>query len=260
MSKHFSTAIRSLPAPVRLILSLWDAAIQQAAIPCGACLLRADSIFRLAIGALLLTVATVASGGKPDNVSELELSLLPKYCLDAQFVGKYGDAYTNTSPNAPQWIAVMGKGFWAVHHYCWALLSLNRVQKPSVPTMERQLMREYAINDMNYVINNTDPNFILLPEIYTKIGEVQLLLRHPSDAGNAFAKARSLKPDYWPAYYQWADFLRSAGRKNEARELVEEGLSYSPGSKTLQTLLVDLGGDPKAIKPRETASPTTSNE
>ena len=116
----------------------------------------------------------------------------------------YGDAYTNPSPNAPKWVGLMGKGFWAIHHYCWALINLRRAQKPSMPANERQSTREYAIDDMNYVIENTPADFILLPEIYTKIGEVLLSLKRAPEARDAFAKARALKPDYWPPYFQWA--------------------------------------------------------
>ena len=125
--------------------------------------------------------------GKPDNVTDAEMALLPRYCPDT-FGFKYGDAYTNTSPNAPKWVGMMGKGFWAMHHYCWALINLARAQKPMVPANLRQAMREYAIGDMQYVIENTAPDFIMLPEIYTKIGEVQLLLlpvEHRTGAGES---------------------------------------------------------------------------
>jgi hypothetical protein len=28
----------------------------------------------------------------------------------------------------------MGKSFWAMHHYCWALVNLNRAQRASMPS------------------------------------------------------------------------------------------------------------------------------
>ena len=195
-----------------------------------------------AIGSLLLASSTSVLAGKPDNVTDAEMALLPRYCADVQGF-KYGDAYYNTSPNAPKWVGMMGKGFWAMHHYCWALLTLGRAQKPMVAPNLRQAMREYAIGDMQYVIENTTPDFIMLPEIYTKIGEVQLLLKHPTEANAAFARARSLKPDYWPAYIGWAEYLQRAGEKAKARELVADGLS-SPQAKALRTLFTELGGDP----------------
>src|SRR4029453_2924145 len=93
-------------------------------------------------------------------------------------------------------------------------------------------------------------DFIMLPEIYTKIGEVLLSLKRASEARDAFAKARSLKPDYWPPYFHWAEYLRQAGQRVQAREVVEEGLSYAPQSKALRNLLTELGGNPANVPSR----------
>ena len=82
------------------------------------------------------------------------------------------------------------------------------------------------------------------------IGEAERLQR--------LAKARSLKPSYWPAYLNWAEYLRRTGEKAKAREMVEEGLSYSPDAKALRRLLTDLGGDPRTIAPRPSEEPTTT--
>lgn len=211
----------------------------------------------VAIGALVSTLATGAYAGKPTNITDAEMALLPRYCADTQTFGYGGAGSPNMSPNAPRWVGLMGNGFWAMHHYCWALINLARAQKPSMPANVRQATREYAIDDMKFVIENTTADFIMLPEIYTKVGEVQLLLKLAPEARDAFAKARSLKPDYWPPYFHWAEYLRQVGQKPQAREVVEEGLSYSPNAKQLQNLLVTLGGDPASIPPRSTAGPAS---
>ena len=211
----------------------------------------------LAAACMAVAISTAAQAGKPDNVTEAEMALLPPYCPDTQTF-KYGDALSNPSPNAPKWVGLMGKGFWTMHHYCWALLNLARAQKPSMPENIRDATRHYAIEDMKFVLQNTEPDFILLPEIYTKIGDVELALRRPAEANVAFAKARSLKPSYWPAYLNWAEYLRRTGEKAKAREMVEEGLSYSPDAKALRRLLTDLGGDPRTIAPRPSEEPTTT--
>jgi tetratricopeptide (TPR) repeat protein len=124
-----------------------------------------------------------------------------------------------------------------------------------MPAEMRGWTREAAISDMKYVIDNTTPDFVLLPEIYTKMGEVQLLLNRPSEAYEAFGRARSLKPNYWPPYFQWGEYLRKNGKKNEARAVVEEGLGYAPDAKPLQSLLVTLGGDPTKVPPRALKDP-----
>jgi tetratricopeptide (TPR) repeat protein len=100
----------------------------------------------------------------------------------------------------------------------------------------------------------------MLPEIFTKIGEVQLALGRVDEAREAFQKARSLKPDYWPAYWRWAEHLSAIGQKAKARELAEEGLSYAPDAKPLRSLLTVLGGNPAAVRARPLPAPTASTE
>ncbi len=212
---------------------------------------------RLAVAVLVMSLSGVAVAGKPTNVTDAEMSLLPQYCPDT-YGFKYGDAYYNTSPNAPKWVALMGKGFWAMHHYCWALINLNRAQKPSVPASVRQATREYAVDDMRYVIENTTADFVLLPEIYSRAGETLLDLKRVAEAQDAFDRARSLKPDYWPPYYHWGDYLRQNGKIAEARQVVEQGLSYSPDAKPLRTLFTLLGGDPSTVQPKSLPAKTAN--
>ena len=113
---------------------------------------------------------------------------------------------------------------------------------------------ESARGDLGYVIDNSAPDFIMLPEIYTRLGDVQLLLKKPNRAKIAFAKARELKPDYWPAYSHWAEFLMNIGRRPEALKIVASGLAYSPDAKVLLEQFRLLGGKPSDI-PRPAKKP-----
>jgi len=211
----------------------------------------------IVVACVALALSTAVQAGKPDNVTEAEMAVLPPYCPDTQTF-KYGNATSNPSPNAPKWVGLMGNGFWAMHHYCWALINLSRAQKPSIPANIRDAMRGYAIDDMKYVLLNTEPDFVLSPEIYTKIGDVELALNRPVEARSAYANARSLKPDYWPAYLNWAEYLRRSGDKAKARELVEEGLSYAPNAKSLSRLLIELGGNPSTVRTRPVPEPPST--
>jgi hypothetical protein len=197
---------------------------------------------------LILAAAAITAVAKPENVTDGELALTPPYCPDTQGF-KYGDAYSNTSPRAAHWVGLMGKSFWALHHYCWALINLHRSQMAGVSPMIRRGMLESVINDYNYVVTNSTPDFVLLPEIHTRIGEAQLLLGNPGAAFDSFVKARTIKPDYWPPYQRWADVLIKTGRKGDAKKLVAEGLRYSPDAKPLLDQYRQLGGDPAEIKP-----------
>lgn len=211
-----------------------------------------NAALTLGVAALVAGLLVWSAGARasyPTGWTDAELALTSPYCQDVQTM-RYGDAHSNTSPNARKWVALMGDGFWALHHYCWAQINLARAERPSTEPVIRQGLREGAIADMMYVIHNTPPDFVLLPEIYTRKGQVELMLKRDADALASFAKARELKPDYWPPYFQWAQHLAAIGHKPEARQVVEEGLAYAPTSKTLRKYLVELGGDPSKVKPR----------
>jgi tetratricopeptide (TPR) repeat protein len=103
-------------------------------------------------------------------------------------------------------------------------------------------MRESALGDFGYVVNNAPKDFILLPEVYTWIGRTEILLDNPRQAEVAFAKARELKADYWPAYSHWAEYLLAKGRRPDALKLVTAGLQQSPDARVLLELYKVLGG------------------
>ena len=201
----------------------------------------------LAIGIVFFTcTSTLAS--KPENVTPGEISLLPTYCIDTMGFG-YGDAYTNTSPRAGKWVAMMGKSFWAMHHFCWALIDVRRAASMSSRSPVKAGTLARAVANYQYTINNSTPNFILLPEIYTKMGEAELLLSHIGAASDAFQRARELKPDYWPPYASWAEVLVRSGQKAEAKRHLKLGLEYAPDAKVLIDQYRALGGDPAEIVP-----------
>lgn len=155
---------------------------------------------------------------------------------------------------------MLGKDFRHLHHYCWALINLNRATRYGIPKLQRKGLLESVLSDYQYVLDRADPEFLLLPEILTRAGEAELMLARPERAGEAFARARQLKPDYWPAYSHWIEYLIGKGRRGEAKEFAREGLEISPSSKTLQEQYRLLGGNPALIVPRPQSAPPETNE
>lgn len=192
-------------------------------------------------------LSTTALAFKPQNVSAGELAMLPEYCIDTEafIYGSVGQA--GQSPRAPEWVALMGPSFASMHHYCWGLVNLNRLRAGRAETNNRQYFARGIVNEYLYVINNSRPGFVLLPEIWMRIGEASLLAGDVGQALDAYAMARRIKPDYWPAYTQWAEFLLKLGKKSEAKELVRTGLMHAPESVTLIDMYRKLGGDPKSV-------------
>jgi hypothetical protein len=209
-----------------------------------------NMLLRLALALSLMGMAGVAAANKPANITDAEIKVLPRYCPDTMGFTKYGDAVTNTSPRAGHWVALMGKGFWAMHHYCWAQTNLMRAKRSGTAPQIRRGTLEGVRGDYQYVLNNTPADFILRPEVLTRLGEVELMLANPNGANSAFANARELKPDYWPAYSHWAEFLIRSGKRAEAKQLLQTGLEYSPTAKVLLEQYRMVGGKPSDIVPK----------
>jgi tetratricopeptide (TPR) repeat protein len=192
----------------------------------------------------------------PQNITNEEMALLPRYCPYTQAFGNSGSP-GNPSPGAKPYVAMMGEEFWAMHHYCWALINRHRAMRSNTPPQVRLSLLKEALGDSQYVIKHsrTRKDFILLPELHTVVGEIELRLKLPNDANQSFAKARALKPNYWPAYSHWAEFLIRAGYPAEAKKLVKTGLEYSPNAKLLREQYRLLGGKLSEIVPKLQESP-----
>jgi tetratricopeptide (TPR) repeat protein len=204
---------------------------------------------------LVLTIAGMhAHAGPPDNWNDGEVELAGAYCMDTMGF-RYGDAYGNTSPRASYWVAQMGKGFWNMHHYCWAMISLRRGK--SMPLARRQASFESARGDLIYVVHNSPADFVMLPEVLSRLGEVDVLLGNLGAAHTWYEQARTLRPDYPQAYAEWAEVLIRLKKQPDALNLVRQGLKYSPGSSSLMAIYKRLGGKPADL-PKAEAKPASA--
>lgn len=211
---------------------------------------------------LIITSSFKLAIASPTGITENELAILPKYCPYTQSF-KHGSGVANPSPEARRWISVMGESFWHVHHYCWALIEINRANRAQTKPREKAALRGSAIGNLIYTVNNSSNDFVLLPEIYTTLGKLYLQTKNTVEASKAFSKSQEIKPDYWPAYYYWGEHLYSAGKKNEAYQIVKGGLEFSPQTETLRRLFRVLGGNPETITPHAVSNselPITNKE
>lgn len=203
--------------------------------------------------AVLLT--STGHAVKPPSITSGEIAMLPAYCIDTEGFMYGPENSASQSPRAPEWVAKMGRSFWAMHHYCWGLVSFNRLRFGRANTNNKRYYAKQIVDEYRYVIEHSAPNFVLLPEIWARVGEASLLAGEIGDAMDAYAKSRSIKPDYAPPYVQWAEFQLNNHRRDEARALVEEGLKNIPGFKPLLELQRKLGGGPVNSTPRAPTRP-----
>ena len=162
------------------------------------------------------------------------------------------------SPRSPYWVSLMGRSFWAIHHYCWAKVSLHRAQAAGTTPQYRAYLHQSAIDDMNYVVKLANSDMVLLPEIYYYMGESYAFLKDFRAAADAYTRSRELKPDYWPPYAGHAKMLEGVGLRPAAKEILKEGLRLMPDERALQTPYLRLGGKVSDIVPAPRPAPPST--
>jgi len=191
------------------------------------------------------------------------MARLPEFCQDTLSFEPNGSP-DGPTPRQRRWVSQMGKAFWAMHHYCWALIHVNRSQMAGLPLHVRKHMWNTAIADQYYVVRYAQPDFVLLPELFYRIGSTHVLLQEYAQTISAFDRSRALKPDYWPPYVGHAGVLETLGKNLEAKKILESGLQQMPGEPTLIRQYTRLGGQldklpsthrtPKAAAPMSSAA------
>ena len=172
----------------------------------------------------------------PDRLmSQGEIALLPPFCQDVQSVNGWAQG-GRESPRSPMWIAKMGRSFWDMHHYCWARAYANRANNAAATKPQRDYLLKTAIDDMMYVVRRAPAEgMVMLPEIFYLIGQYQIQLGQIGEAAASFKRSRETKADYWPAYAGHADVLLQLGKRNDAKQLLEQGLAIMPNEPALKS-------------------------
>lgn len=195
--------------------------------------------------------------GYPDDVKAYdprEVALVPSYC-------KYTQDFREKIPGGgdrqqiENWQAVLGPMYIHLHHYCWGLMKANRGMLMARTEIARYHYLNDAVREYDYVIERSPQDFVLLPEILARKGQVLVRLGKGPSAIVAFERAIELKPDYWPPYGYASDYYKELGEIGPARELLERGLAAAPNTSALQRRLSELGSAPVAHKSTKPASP-----
>lgn len=215
---------------------------------------RPDTLFRRRLAALFgrwpmaaalaLALAWSAPASAGEDMSESEYVLLPEYCraqgnVSQKFFKKYYRAEL-----VRKWQSALGENYNHYHHFCWGIVSISRAYKSPSKNGSREGMAKRAIADIGYLVERATPDCVLLPDVYTRLGEAYLLARDDRRAEAAFRLAWGVKPDYWRPYVWWAQRLQHKGKTREALAIAEEGQKNAPGVKALDDLVRELGGTP----------------
>jgi len=177
--------------------------------------------------------------GRP-NYTDVDWALLPSWCIDTQD-GPFGSpSYSGTkvgrskSPRSDHWTGLFGGDFWHLHHFCRGLYAERRLARIAGDPKQEISAINVALSEYRYLLLKCAPTMVLMPEVYVRMGALSLRKGDRVAAMDAYAAARGLRPDYWPAYTQWFDELMKLGLRDQARALVDEGLKHAPDEPQLR--------------------------
>jgi len=193
----------------------------------------------IAVLALCLTMSpNDSSAALQGEIKPHEVKLLPEYCpYTIPFSPTYG-----SQEGTRLWIQKLGKAFESMHHYCWALIALNRANRFNATSAEKRHNYSSVVADIEFVLRYADDTFPLMPEILTRRAEAFIKLDEFERAERDLLRALAIKPDYWPAYAKLAEGLGAQGRKKQAIEVLKDGIRKSRDPRMLQRMLNELEG------------------
>lgn len=181
----------------------------------------------LALG-LALAGHQLAVANAPENVTPGEVARLPEFCPDTfSFTRQW--AKEAPTPRQAYWQSLVGTTFWAMHHYCWGLIAAHRSMAAGVTPAQKEHLLHTAIRDLQYVVNEAPPNWILLPELHTRIGDFFEQRGRYVEAMENQQRSMSLKPDYWPPYVALIRMHVKWGKRQQSEQVLIDGLTRMPG-------------------------------
>src|SRR5262245_55755637 len=211
--------------------------------PHGAALqifLRRCAALILALAGCAIAHAREMVAGYPDEFmapDAREVRLLPPYCVYSQI---FSWKYRPNEAEQKRWQAALGPTFTHIHHYCFGLLKTNRALYLTKTRQYREFYLRDSLGEFDYVIQRSPEDFVLLPEILTTTGENLVRLGRGSFAVFEFERAAELNPKFWPPYAHLADYYKSTGELDKAREVLSKGLAQAPDTKPLLERLAAL--------------------
>ncbi len=192
-----------------------------------------------------------------------ELALLPTYCRGVQGLR---DISKDPIP-LNQYMQMYGESYGHLHHYCNALNTENQAHM-MFSKYDHDVALGSALQDIQYVLKNSSPDFIFLPDIYNSQARILFELHRDSEAVLSLEKAIELKPGYVPAIARLSDYFVHIGDREKAIKTLETGIDNTENAggliKKLAALGVTYQGKPgSAIKkdePVNEATPAASQD
>ena len=189
----------------------------------------------------IVVVLASSRAGAQVRYTERDLALLPSWCRHTQLIR---DAVPGGNLAEYQRLMTVTKGmFQHMHHYCFGLIAQNDAILRARDPQRRTSLLTTSINEFDYVLRNTTPDFIMLPEILTKRADSLIRLGRGPEAEADLQRAVGAKPNYWPAWLALADYYHErVGDTAKAAYTLEQGIAAAPEAAALKDRLAELKG------------------
>lgn len=155
--------------------------------------------------------------GEVEDLSEL--ALLPTFCRGTQQVR----TVSNDPKPWEEYVALYGKPYIYLHHYCWALNNENQLSKIRDENNRKGQLNS-ILGNLEYVLNFTPSDFSFFPDIYISRARILFRMERDVDAVGVLFKLTQLRPEYGPAYAQLGDYYQRIGDPRNAIKFYQQGL------------------------------------
>lgn len=169
--------------------------------------------------ALLALLAPTLALAWPPGTTQEERLLLPPWCAYTQ--ASWG---TVEQPHIyDQYVKRYGVSWTHMHHYCWGLVSINRLNRLAVARDQVPNAIRVAKGEIAYVLPRTERGFPFRKEILWNLARLQLRENNAKDAETTARTLVADWPDHADGYALLAEILIRTGRKQEADVVLAKG-------------------------------------
>lgn len=185
--------------------------------------------FAIGLRTLLAGVALACTGAahaaKPLNTSPAEDAMLPDWC---RYTMSYapGEIY---NPDFQLYQQRYGKGWDGMHHFCWALIDIGRLERPGTTPERRRWIADAAIGNFQYVLDHSPRDFVFRIETWYWIARLHYRVGRVPQALEALSNLIAEWPRHDAGYALMIEYLVESGRADDARAV------YRRAEKVVET-------------------------
>lgn len=168
------------------------------------------------LGLMLGMAAAPIALAQRNDATKAEIATLPQWCHSTQSF----DTTPTLNARYRENLARYGSGWSHVHHYCWALLSIGRIDRFGNGTQERQGHTRAAVADIDYVLDKVDSGFVLWAEMMAKKIRLLSRMREFDTALKVSEQMVNTLPESAEGYGLQAETLMLSGSRAQAIQVL----------------------------------------